>query len=103
MEDYVHRIGRTGRAGNKGKSVTFITPEEKHLSTDIIRALTNSGQDVPPELQKLEEIYNDQVKKGDISKKKVDGFNAKNKGFKFSAEEKSKVNDMRGELSKNYE
>jgi ATP-dependent RNA helicase DeaD len=28
-EDYVHRIGRTGRAGNKGIAITFITPKEK--------------------------------------------------------------------------
>lgn len=27
-EDYVHRVGRTGRAGNKGIAYTFITPEE---------------------------------------------------------------------------
>jgi len=27
-ESYVHRIGRTGRAGNKGTAITFITPSE---------------------------------------------------------------------------
>ncbi|WP_304528546.1 DEAD/DEAH box helicase [Salirhabdus sp. Marseille-P4669] len=33
-ESYVHRIGRTGRAGNKGLSVTFVTPREMdHLRT----------------------------------------------------------------------
>ena len=31
-ESYVHRTGRTGRAGNKGKAITFATPyEEKYL------------------------------------------------------------------------
>jgi len=29
-EDYVHRIGRTGRAGNSGKAVTFATPGEEY-------------------------------------------------------------------------
>jgi ATP-dependent RNA helicase DeaD len=29
-ESYVHRIGRTGRAGNKGLAVTFITSRERH-------------------------------------------------------------------------
>jgi ATP-dependent RNA helicase RhlE len=28
-EDYVHRIGRTGRAGNSGKAVSFVMPEER--------------------------------------------------------------------------
>ena len=27
-EDYVHRIGRTGRAGNKGRAITFATPRQ---------------------------------------------------------------------------
>ena len=27
--DYVHRIGRTGRAGHSGKAVSFATPEER--------------------------------------------------------------------------
>jgi ATP-dependent RNA helicase RhlE len=29
-EDYVHRIGRTGRAGNKGQAITFFTLAEEH-------------------------------------------------------------------------
>jgi ATP-dependent RNA helicase DDX46/PRP5 len=28
LEDYIHRIGRTGRGGNKGTAITFITPTE---------------------------------------------------------------------------
>lgn len=46
-EDYVHRVGRTGRAGNKGTAYTFITPEESQYATDLIRALENSGNIVP--------------------------------------------------------
>lgn len=29
MEDYIHRIGRTGRAGNKGTAITFFTPSDE--------------------------------------------------------------------------
>jgi len=29
IEDYVHRIGRTGRAGKKGKAISFATPDQK--------------------------------------------------------------------------
>ncbi|MDR2015231.1 MAG: DEAD/DEAH box helicase [Azoarcus sp.] len=34
-EDYVHRIGRTGRAGNKGRAVSLVSPEEKYWLTEI--------------------------------------------------------------------
>jgi len=37
IEDYIHRIGRTGRAGNKGKSITFFEPEEdKRLASELV-------------------------------------------------------------------
>ena len=53
MEDYVHRAGRTGRAGNKGTCVTFITPEQDRYSVDIYRALKASNAAVPKELEEL--------------------------------------------------
>jgi ATP-dependent RNA helicase RhlE len=34
-ETYVHRIGRTGRAGNSGRALTFCTSEEKPMLHDI--------------------------------------------------------------------
>jgi len=37
-EDYVHRIGRTGRAGNKGKAITIVTPVDE-LSLRAIEKL----------------------------------------------------------------
>jgi ATP-dependent RNA helicase RhlE len=42
-EDYVHRIGRTGRAGNKGRAITLFTNAEEH-SMRAIERLT--GQQV---------------------------------------------------------
>jgi ATP-dependent RNA helicase RhlE len=42
-EDYVHRIGRTGRAGNKGRAITLLTSAEEH-SMRAIERLT--GQSV---------------------------------------------------------
>jgi len=29
-KDYIHRIGRTGRAGASGEAISLITPEEEH-------------------------------------------------------------------------
>ena len=36
-EDYVHRIGRTGRAGNKGRAITLVTAGEEHTMRAIER------------------------------------------------------------------
>ncbi len=36
-EDYVHRIGRTGRAGNKGRAITLMTSAEEHSMRAIER------------------------------------------------------------------
>lgn len=34
-ENYIHRIGRTGRYGRKGTSINFVTPRDKHLQDEI--------------------------------------------------------------------
>jgi len=34
MEAYVHRAGRTGRAGNEGTCVSFVTPEQERYSVE---------------------------------------------------------------------
>ncbi|KAK7205555.1 ATP-dependent rna helicase [Myxozyma melibiosi] len=52
-EDYVHRIGRTGRAGQTGKAITFFTEHEKHLSGALINVLRSADQPVPEELLKF--------------------------------------------------
>ncbi|KAK2995036.1 hypothetical protein RJ640_024479 [Escallonia rubra] len=49
-EDYVHRIGRTGRAGKKGVAHTFFMKENKGLSGELINVLREAGQIVPAAL-----------------------------------------------------
>ncbi|MCF6274661.1 MAG: DEAD/DEAH box helicase [Robiginitomaculum sp.] len=38
-EDYVHRIGRTGRAGRKGEAIMFVTPRDKVYYQDILKLI----------------------------------------------------------------
>ncbi|KAI9769457.1 MAG: pre-mRNA processing RNA-helicase [Candelina submexicana] len=78
LEDYVHRAGRTGRAGNTGTAVTFITEEQERYSMDIAKALRQSGQDVPDEVQNLVNSFIEKVKSG---KEKVSGSGFGGKGL----------------------
>ncbi|KAI7899950.1 P-loop containing nucleoside triphosphate hydrolase protein [Cokeromyces recurvatus] len=64
MEDYVHRVGRTGRAGNKGTAYTFITPDQDRYAMDICKALKLSGQEIPSDLQSLADSFQNKVKEG---------------------------------------
>ncbi|KAG2023750.1 RNA helicase [Coprinopsis cinerea AmutBmut pab1-1] len=47
IEDYIHRIGRTGRGGKTGKSITFFTGEnhERSLAGEFARVLSDGGFD----------------------------------------------------------
>ncbi len=65
MEDYVHRVGRTGRAGQKGTAYTFITPEQERFAPDILRALKISSVPVPAELEALAEGFMTKVRSGE--------------------------------------
>lgn len=53
VEDYVHRIGRTGRAGSKGIAHTFFTPGDKKCATQLVEVLTKAEQEVPAALQAM--------------------------------------------------
>jgi ATP-dependent RNA helicase DDX5/DBP2 len=50
IEDYVHRIGRTGRAGAKGTAYTFFTRKDGGKASGLIKIMEQAGQNIPPEL-----------------------------------------------------
>ncbi|KAL5388433.1 ATP-dependent RNA helicase dbp2 [Paraphaeosphaeria sporulosa] len=52
-EDYVHRIGRTGRAGAKGTAITFFTTENSKQARDLVGILTESKQQIDPRLHEM--------------------------------------------------
>ncbi|CAK9088336.1 unnamed protein product [Durusdinium trenchii] len=53
MEDYVHRIGRTGRAGEKGDAYTCLYESETQIANGIMKMFIKAGQEVPTELRDL--------------------------------------------------
>ena len=46
-EDYVHRIGRTGRAGSSGKALSLVGPDERKLLKGIERLIGNPIERMP--------------------------------------------------------
>lgn len=92
-EDYVHRCGRTGRAGNKGYAYTFITPEQERNAGDIIRAFELSQVPVPDPLRILWDRY--RARQAAEGKKVHTGGGFSGKGFKFDEAEAQLVSEKK--------
>ncbi|XP_063995859.1 ATP-dependent RNA helicase p62-like isoform X1 [Diachasmimorpha longicaudata] len=52
-EDYIHRIGRTGRSHSTGTSYAFFTPQNSRQAKDLINVLKEANQVVNPKLAEL--------------------------------------------------
>ncbi|CAO3621513.1 unnamed protein product [Cunninghamella echinulata] len=53
IDDYVHRIGRTGRAGNTGLATAFFNRNNKNIVNDFIDILREANQEVPGFLESV--------------------------------------------------
>merc|ERR1712048_1090077 len=53
IPDYIHRVGRTGRAGAIGSSYSFFTSDKSRMAKDLIKVLKEANQPVPEELERL--------------------------------------------------
>ncbi|CAH3195974.1 unnamed protein product, partial [Porites evermanni] len=53
IHTHTHRIGRTGRAGEKGVAYTLITPADQNFSGDLVRNLEGANQVVPDVLMEM--------------------------------------------------
>ncbi|QDZ22735.1 DEAD-box ATP-dependent RNA helicase [Chloropicon primus] len=94
-EDYVHRVGRTGRAGNKGTAVTFIAADEEKFAPDLVKALKESGKEVPYALQEMADDFKKKLKEG-LVQGHGSGFGGS--GFKFNEEEEQNQKAVRKQI-----
>ncbi|XP_067328118.1 probable ATP-dependent RNA helicase DDX52 [Anolis sagrei] len=61
--EYIHRIGRTGRAGHTGKAITFFTEDDKPLLRSIASVIQRAGCPVPDYIQHFRKLQSKQKKK----------------------------------------
>jgi ATP-dependent RNA helicase DDX5/DBP2 len=52
-EDYIHRIGRTGRAGANGTAITLFTTDNAKQARDLVNVLQEAKQYIDPKLQEM--------------------------------------------------
>ncbi|KAJ2833278.1 pre-mRNA processing RNA-helicase [Coemansia furcata] len=77
MEDLVHRVGRTGRAGNKGDAYTFISPDQDRYANEVVKAFKLSGLTPPEDIQALADAFLEKVKQGKERHSGKSGFGGK--------------------------
>lgn len=53
VEEYVHRIGRTGRMGNLGVATSFFNDKNRNICGDLVELLVESKQEVPGFLEDI--------------------------------------------------
>jgi len=53
MEDYVHRIGRTGRAGAHGDAYTYLYENETGPAANIMKVMKKAGQAIPQDVKDI--------------------------------------------------
>jgi len=57
IEEYVHRIGRTGRMGNLGLATSFFNDKNRNLTKDMVELIVESSQELPGWLEALSVDY----------------------------------------------
>uniref|UniRef100_A0A8C5M2N9 Probable ATP-dependent RNA helicase DDX52 n=1 Tax=Leptobrachium leishanense TaxID=445787 RepID=A0A8C5M2N9_9ANUR len=61
--EYIHRIGRTGRAGHSGKAVSFFTEDDKPLLRSVAGVIQQAGCPVPDYIKHFKKLQSKQKKR----------------------------------------
>ena len=94
-EDYVHRVGRTGRAGNKGFAYTFILPEgQEKYAGEVCRAFEGADVTPPEELKKMWEKFRAEMKAQGIEVH-AGGGGFTGSGYKYDSDEDEAVDNAK--------
>lgn len=63
-EDYIHRIGRTGRCQSAGTAYAYFTPNNARQAKELIAVLEEAGQSINPQLAEMANSIRNQYGKG---------------------------------------
>ncbi|XP_011168950.1 DEAD-box ATP-dependent RNA helicase 20 isoform X2 [Solenopsis invicta] len=63
-EDYIHRIGRTGRCQSAGTAYAYFTPNNARQAKELIAVLEEAGQAINPQLAEMANSVRNQYGKG---------------------------------------
>ena len=91
-ETYVHRIGRTARAGARGDAISFVSPEDRAYLTQVEKLI---GQEIPADLE--QEFHSDEARYSTM-KPKVPG-RGRSGGGRNSNRSRNSSDDRRGRQS----
>nr|XP_055233177.1 ATP-dependent RNA helicase DDX3Y isoform X3 [Gorilla gorilla gorilla] len=72
IEEYVHRIGRTGRVGNLGLATSFFNEKNMNITKDLLDLLVEAKQEVPSWLENM--AYEHHYKGGSRGRSKSNRF-----------------------------
>ncbi|XDV35113.1 hypothetical protein PO909_005138 [Leuciscus waleckii] len=77
IEEYVHRIGRTGRVGNLGLATSFFNDKNGNITKDLLDILVEAKQEVPSWLESLAYEHQHKSSTRGRSKRFSGGFGAR--------------------------
>ena len=94
-EDYVHRVGRTGRAGNKGYAYTFILPEnQERYAGEVCRAFETADVEPPAAVKEMWEKFRAEMKEKGIDVH-AGGGGYSGSGYKYDSDEDEAVDNKK--------